>query len=309
MLGQDMLDFIAETARHYPEDAVDRTIEEQRAIYNRMAAAFTPPRPRGVTTEEAVLALDDRSIKVRAYRGESGGGDGTAVYVHGGGFIVGGLDSHDIVTAKLAALTNMTILAVDYRLAPEHLYPAAHDDCYAVIKAVLDATIPLKCPNQHVIVLGDSAGGNIAASAALWLVENGLPQVDGIVLFYPGLAPDPTPPARDDEAQAPMLTLAEVRYYKKMYLGDHVPDHLSSPLLARDLSVMPPTLLLPVEHDPLRDDCTAFSKRLAEVGVPVTLSLGKGLVHGCLRAIGRSEGVDLLIEKAAIFLQKPTTKE
>jgi acetyl esterase/lipase len=157
--------------------------------------------------------------------------------------------------------------------------------------------------------LGDSAGGNIAASAALWLSDNGLRQVDGIVLFYPGLAPDPTLPARDDEAHAPMLTLADVRYYKKIYLGDHVPDRLSSPLLAENVSGLPPTLLLPVEHDPLRDDCTAFSKRLAEVGVPVTLSIGKGLVHGCLRAIGRSEGVDSMVQKAANFLQKTTINE
>ena len=306
MLGPDMLAFIEETARYYPDDAVDRSIDEQRAVYDRMAAAFTPPRPLGVTVEEAALVLEDRTVKLRAYRGASGGASGTAIYLHGGGFVVGGLDSHDIVTARLAALTDATILVVDYRLAPEHLYPAAHHDCYAAIKAVIDGTVPLACPNERIVLLGDSAGGNIAASAALWLKENGLRQVDGMVLFYPGLAPDPTPPARDDEAHAPMLTLADVRYYKKIYLGDQRPNHLTSPLLANDLKGMPSTLLMPVEHDPLRDDCTLFVKRLQDAGVSAEFHLGEGLVHGCLRAIGRSAGADLLLQKAAAFLEKTT---
>ncbi len=306
MLGPDMLAFIEETARYYPDDAVDRSIEEQRAIYDRMAEAFTPPRPLGVTVEEAALALPGRTLRLRAYRGVTGGTSGTAIYLHGGGFVVGGLDSHDIVTAQLAALTDTTVLAVDYRLAPEHRYPAAHHDCYEVIKAVIDGSLPLACPNHRIVLLGDSAGGNIAASAALWLRETGQRQVDGMVLFYPGLAPDPTPPARDDEAHAPMLTLADVRYYKKVYLGDQKPDHLTSPLLADDLTGMPSTLLLPVEHDPLRDDCTLFLQRLTAAGVPADLHLGKGLVHGCLRAMGRSEGVDLLLQKAADFLEKTT---
>jgi acetyl esterase/lipase len=306
MLGQDMIDFIAETARHYPDDAVDRTIVEQRAIYDRMAAAFTPPRPRGVTIEEGVLTLADRSIKLRAYRGPTGGRAGTAIYFHGGGFIVGGLDSHDIVTARLAASTNMTLLVVDYRLAPEHPYPAAHQDCYAVIKAVVEGSLLMECPNQKIILMGDSAGGNIAASAALWLKDQGLRQADGMVLFYPGLAPDPTPPARDEEANAPMLTLAEVRYYKRVYLGDHVPDRLSSPLLAADLSGLPKSLLLPVEHDPLRDDATLFARRLSDAGVEAELHIGAGLVHGCLRAISRSEGADFMLQKAASFLQIAT---
>ncbi len=301
-----MIDFIAETARYYPDDAVERTIAEQRAIYDRMAAAFTPPRPDGVTVEDGVLILADRSIKLRAYRGSGGGKAGTAVYLHGGGFIVGGLDSHDIVTARLAALSNMTILVVDYRLAPEHPYPAAHKDSYAVIKAVMEGALTMECPNHYVVLMGDSAGGNIAASAALWLKDQGLRQADGMVLFYPGLAPDPTPPARDEEAHAPMLTLAEVRYYKKVYLGDHEPDRHSSPLLADDLSALPKTLLLPVEHDPLRDDATLFAKRLSEAGVEAEVYVGTGLVHGCLRAIGRSEGADLLLQKAASFLQITT---
>ena len=306
MLGPDMLAFIEETARYYPDDAVDRSIDEQRAIYDRMAAAFTPPRPLGVTVEEAALVLEGRTLKLRAYRGASGGKSGTAIYLHGGGFVVGGLDSHDIVTARLAAITDATVLAVDYRLAPEHQYPAAHQDCYAVVKAVIDGTIPLACQNERLVLLGDSAGGNIAASTALWLKDNGLRQVDGMVLFYPVLAPDPTPPARDDEAHAPMLTLADVRYYKKIYLGNQQPDQFTSPLLADDLTGMPSTLLLPVEHDPLRDDCTLFLQRLKAANVFAELHLGEGLVHGCLRAIGRSVGADILLKKAAAFLEKTT---
>ena len=306
MLEPEMISFIRDTEAYYPADAVEKSVAEQRAVYDAMARAFTPPRPAGVTTEDAVLALHDRTIRIRAYRGTSGGTAGTVIYLHGGGFVVGDLESHDIVTARLAAMTNATILAVEYRLAPEHRYPAAHEDCYAVIKATLNGALPLAVPQRRIVLMGDSAGGNIAASAALWLRENGLRQADGLVLFYPGLAPDPTPPARDEMAHAPMLTLADVRYYKAVYLGDHVPDALTSPLLAADLRAMPATMLLPVEYDPLRDDCVLFAERLAADGGSVELIMGHGLVHGSLRAIGRSPGVDALIQKAANFVQITT---
>jgi len=160
-------------------------------------------------------------------------------------------------------------------------------------------------PKQLPVVLaGDSAGANLCAAIALLLRQQSVGNVAGLILFYPALAPDPTPPARDEHGEAPLLTLAELRWFKKAYLGDRAQTPQSAPLLAGSLAGMPPCLLLPVEIDPLRDDAFAFHERLKAAGGTSELVLGKGLVHGCLRALGRSPGVDNLVDRAALFARQ-----
>jgi acetyl esterase len=299
MLEPEMIEFIRETNAFYPSDAVTRPIAEQRRLYDRYAAHMTPARPIGVTAEDAEFGPG--RICVRAYRDAEGGIRGVIVYLHGGGFVLGGLDSHDMITARLAADTGATIVAVNYRLAPEHPFPAAFDDCLSVVKAVTEGSFLLLAKPARVVLAGDSAGANLCAAISLTLNNETTRVVDGLILFYPSLAPDPIAPARDENADAPMLTLADVRWYRKAYLGDREPTPQSSPLLAKSLAGTPPVLLLPVEFDPLRDDAFAFHDRLIREGCRSELMLGQGLVHGSLRALGRSPGVDALVRRAIIF--------
>jgi acetyl esterase/lipase len=302
MLEAQMFEFIKETNAFYPADMASRPVAEQRRLYDRYAAHMTPPRPPGVTVENAVYG--ESAIAVRAYRDSSGGTKGLVIYLHGGGFVLGGLDSHDMITARLAADIGATVVSVDYRLAPEYPFPAAFEDCLAVARGALDAQMPLMPGKVPVILAGDSAGANLCAAIALDLREQTVEKIAGLILFYPALAPDPTPPACDEHAQAPLLTLAEARWFRKTYLGDRAPTHQSAPLLAESLAGMPPTLLLPAEIDPLRDDAFAFHERLNATGGISELVLGKGLVHGCLRALGRSPGVDGLVDRAVLFARQ-----
>jgi acetyl esterase len=302
MLEPQMLEFIEETNAFYPADTASRPIVEQRRLYDRYAAHMTPPRPHGVTVEDATFG--PRTIAVRAYRDALGGRKALIIYLHGGGFVLGGLDSHDMITARLAGDVGATVIGVDYRLAPEHPFPAAFEDCLAIVRGALEGRMSLMPARVPVVLAGDSAGANLCAAIALDLREQMAEKIAGLVLFYPGLAPDPTPPARDEHADAPLLTLAEVRSFKKTYLGDRAQTPQSAPLLAQNLADMPPTLLLPVEIDPLRDDAFAFHARLKAAGGSSELVLGKGLVHGCLRALGRSPGVDALVGRAALFARE-----
>ncbi len=296
VLEPQMVAFIQETDSFYPSDTASRPIDEQRRLYDAYAAHMTPPRPPGVTSVDRILDLPGRSIDLRLTYDGQGGRNGVIVYLHGGGFVVGGLESHEIVTATLAAQTGATVVTVDYRLAPEYPYPAAFEDAR---DAVL--WVQRQWPRQKIIAMGDSAGGNLCAAVALHLRDAGERQFDGMALFYPGFAPDPMLPARDEHAHAPMLTLADVYWYKDTYLAGQMPTAYSSPLLAHRYDGLPSTLLMPAEIDPLRDDATVFHQRLTAAGGRSELVIGRGLVHGALRALGHSPGVDALMQRAVDF--------
>ncbi|HXH04224.1 MAG TPA: alpha/beta hydrolase [Candidatus Competibacteraceae bacterium] len=299
MLEPEMLDFIRATEAFYPADAATRTVAEQRRLYDAYAAAFTPPRPAGVSAEDGAVAAAGRRIPIRLYRDRAGGRAGCILYFHGGGFVLGGLDSHDIVTARLAADTGATVIAVDYRLAPEHRYPAAFDDCRVVLEALRADPARYGVDAGRIVLCGDSAGGNLAAAVALANRDRGGAPLRGLILIYPGLGYQPSLPAFESEAEAPLLSAADVLAYREFYHGGRTPpdDAYAFPLAARDFCGLPPALLLPVEHDPLRDDCHALRERLQAAGVEAELWLGQGLVHGCLRALGRSPGVDALFAR------------
>ncbi len=302
MLEPQMLPFIRDTEACFPADAAGLPMPELRRLYDAYAARFTPPRPPGVTAEGTALDLADRRIPLRLYR-PSTPPAGIIVYLHGGGFTLGSLDSHDLVTARLAADTGAAVVAVDYRLAPEHRAPAALDDALAVAEAVRHSRLPV--PSAPVLLAGDSAGGLLAAGAALALRDRGGPQPAGLVLVYPALSGDPAEPAARDEAEAPLLSLVEVKACFGAYHGDGAPGPYDRPLAA-PLHGLPPTFLLPVEHDPLRDDAVLFAQRLRDAGVRVDLRLGRGLVHSALRALGRSPEMDSAFADLVAFVRRHT---
>lgn len=281
-LDPQMRAFIALTGSFYGEEAPDEgasgDVTAARAAYDRMCAAFRKPRPPGVATEDGGLPSGAR---VRRYRPD-GEREGAArlLYLHGGGFILGGLDSHDDVCAELAAGAGVAVTAVDYRLAPEHRYPAALDDAQAAYDTV--------AADGPVVVAGDSAGGNLAAALCHRLRRLGRPQPRAQVLIYPGLSRDPLRVTGSRAATAPMLSAEDCAYYGRMYLGADeppgAPDPELAPLDAVDLAGLAPAAIFAAGYDPLRQDAEDYAALLHAAGVAVTYRDDPGLVHGWLRA-------------------------
>lgn len=261
--------FIAATNAAYPEDTATLTIADQRAIYDRMCRVFHQGYPPGITAEDLTIA----GVPCRRYSGASP----VVVYLHGGGYVVGGLHSHDDVCAEIRARSGLTVVSVDYRLSPENRHPAAFDDACAVIRA-LGAAGPL-------VLAGDSAGGNLAAAAAHALRGSAVSLL-GQVLIYPGLGGDADTGSYLTHAHAPMLTRADVLFYKDIRHGGPPPDEDATvhPLRDRDFSGLPPTLAISAQCDPLADDARDYAAKLQAAGGLAHWVEEPGLVHGYLRA-------------------------
>lgn len=288
-LPADILAFIAKTDAAYPPDAVNFTIQEQRKFYNKLCAAFDPPHPKGLRTQNELIA----GVPCRRYIPTAPRAGVTALYFHGGGFVVGGLHSHDAICAELSEGAQVTLIAVDYRLVPEHKHPAAYDDCLAVARAI----------EGPKIVVGDSAGANLAACVAATYGhsegQTGAPDADqitdeivGQILIYGGFGRDITLPSFTRHAFAPGLTLADIEYYGDQRFAEGKPSHdvTAVPMDAEDFSVFPPTAIFSAECDPLASESVEFAARLAEAGVPVEFTEEPGLIHGYLRARTMSDG-------------------
>jgi acetyl esterase/lipase len=320
MLEPEIAAFVERASTLYPSHHAAMTPREQRALYDRYAAMLTPPLPSELITEDASLRTDTgHAIPLRLYRHpakarENGAIRGTVLYFHGGGFVLGSLNSHQMVTARLAADTGLDVIAVDYRLAPEHHAPAAHDDCLTITRAALNHRLPFDLPDGAALQLaGDSAGGTLAASVALRLRDEGVSGVRGIALVYPMLGTEPQLPARDTEADAPMLTLADVHKFRDAYWGKNgekteeggeatPAPAWTIPLAATRFEGLPPTLAIGAEHDPLRDDARVFVERIRAAGGDARLLIGTGLVHGCWRALETSPGVQAMHRAVCDFL-------
>lgn len=286
--------FIAESGLDFPSDAAARPIEEQRGFYRAMCRRFAAPRPAGLAVAEDVVDGPGGPIATRRYRPEATAPAAQILYLHGGGWHLGDLDSHDDVCAEIAAATALPVTAVHYRRAPEHAHPAAFEDAFAVAEALRAAGPPL-------IVVGDSVGGCLAG-ALLWAYRGageagGVsgPALRGAVLIYPSLSGGAQSlPAYREEADAPLFTTAENTRNTARYAGAADPAALAktdprfAPLFAPDLAGAAPSFAFAVERDPLRDDADAFAARLAAAGAPAVSSVHAGLPHGCLRARHRA---------------------
>ena len=282
--------FMAETDALYPPARAAATVAEQRRLYDRLCAHFRKGRPATATVTVSDHRIDGPGgiLDVRLYRPAAGARRPALLYLHGGGFVVGGLDSHDDVCAELAERADVAVLAVDYRLAPEHVFPAALDDAMAALAWLRAEAGPLGIEAGRIAVGGDSAGGTLAAAACLRCRDAGLPAPTGQVLIYPWLGGDPTAGSYVSQAEAPGLTAAGMAHYRALYLGPEAAEGPASkyaePLAETDYRGLPPAFLVACRFDPLHDDCAAYAARLAEAGVAATVRDEPLLVHGCLRA-------------------------
>jgi acetyl esterase len=263
----------------FPPETVDLPIGKQRALYDRMCRAFHDGYPAGVETDDSTIAGADHMILVRRYALQGKAPHATVIYYHGGGFILGGLDSHDDICAELCAGTGFEVLSVDYRLAPEHLHPAAFDDARAVFERTAHAS------DLPIVLCGESAGGNLAAAVAH--ATRGDPgQAIGQVLIYPSLGGDTSAGSYAEHGEAPMLTLRDLEFYRHIRTGDaqSPADPTFAPLCDNDFSGLPPTVVITAECDPLSSDGQAYRDRIVAAGGRALWHEESRLVHSFLRA-------------------------
>ena len=274
LIDAEIWKFIRETGRWYPPDTVEKTVQEQRDIYDAMCRKFFAGYPQGVSANDH----NAHGVPVRHYPNPGQDGGPLVLYFHGGGYVVGGLDSHDDICAEICAECGFDVVSVDYRLCPEHPHPAAFDD------AMTACAWARKRFDEPLILVGDSAGGNLAAAVAH--AVRGQAEILGQVLSYPGLGGDPDNGSYRVMADAPMLTLADVLGYSGLRSGGvrHDGDASFAPLWDSDFSAAQPTVSISAKCDPLCDDARDYALAINAAGGVAVWINDKGLVHGHLRA-------------------------
>ena len=276
---------------------LDRVVRRPAAERLAMGpgARLTGPVLDVPVRDELVPTRDGATVRVRVYMPP--GAVTPVLYAHGGGFVTGGIVSCDHICRRLAVEADAVLVSVEYRLAPEHPFPGPLDD----VEDSLDWLLEQGWDTSRLVVAGDSAGGNLAAALALRLRDRGT-QVAGQLLVYPTLDLADSRGAVDGY-RGIGLTAADCKLIARLYLSGADPtDPFASPLLAPDLSGLPPALVLTVQHDPLHDEGVAYVERLLDAGVPAQLIDVADHVHGSLSVPTLYRGVDPLYEHMASFI-------
>jgi acetyl esterase/lipase len=258
------------------------TPEAGRAQYLALThGARTPEQLVPVaSTEDRTVPGATGDLKARVYRPEGEGPFPTVVFFHGGGWVIGDLDTHDNMTRNVCRGARAVVIAVDYRLAPEHPFPAAAEDCIAAARWVAAHTAELG-GDDRLAVAGDSAGGNLAAVVAQVLRDDGTPVVAQF-LIYPAVDAEGEYPSRVENAKGYFLEQPTMDWFYGHYAGawDDAKDPRLSPLHAADLAGLPPAVIVTAEFDPLRDEGEAYGKALEAAGVTASVHRYDGMIHG-----------------------------
>ncbi|NBD08489.1 MULTISPECIES: alpha/beta hydrolase [Corallococcus] len=283
-------EFIDRCNAAMPPDFYKLPNEQQRALYQGLTIEFPYDVPPGVTTQDVRIPHGGRHVSARVYRPERQVDDGLLIYIRGGGFVVGSLETHHTVLAELCMQTGLVTVAPDFSLAPEHPFPAALEDCHDVVCGLISAPGLLGIDPAKVVICGDSSGGNMAVVVAMMARDRGGPSLRGQALISPVL--DFTR-WRSGGADAPLLTSGEMEYYTACYapLPGQVAHPYVSPLVSGRFDRLPPAYIMGAEMDSLLVDSQAYAQRLRENGTQVELVVEPGLVHSAVRARGLSPQV------------------
>ncbi|KAA2267048.1 alpha/beta hydrolase [Solihabitans fulvus] len=276
-----------------PPDFYTYPVEEQRRLYLGLTKVFPYPVPDGVAVRDAVVRHDGRDLPVRVYEPGTRSGAGLAVYLRGGGFVVGSLDTHNTVVAELAARSGLVTVAPDFRMSPEHPFPAALEDCFGALSAIVTrpAALGVEIDTDAVVLCGDSSGANMAVTVSMMCRDRGGPTLRGQGLISPVL--DFTR-WRHGGADAPLLTGGEMEYYTKCYCAEpeQAADPYVSPLVSGSFHDLPPAYIMSAELDSLRVDAEQYTEHLRRNGIAVRNVVEPGLVHAAVRARALSPQVE-----------------
>lgn len=294
----DMADVIA--AKQAIAQSADP--EVMRAAWLDYEARLGRERPAGMVVEDTAIprpGSDGGEIAMRIYHPEGVRlPSPCVVYLHGGAFIKGSLDTGDTIAWGVADVAGVVVVSVDYRLAPQHPFPAGLEDCYSVVRHLAEHGEQFGVRGDRLALWGDSAGGNLAAATCLMARDRGGPDIVAQALNYPCLTDELTSDSYRRHAESPGLRTANMDMGWSHYLGDRRPtdDPYAAPLKAEDLSCLPPAHIHYAEIDPLADDAVQFAERLAAAGNEVVSRCARRMIHGFVRA--RFSGADAAAEFA-----------
>ncbi|UOQ91571.1 alpha/beta hydrolase [Halobacillus shinanisalinarum] len=268
-----------------------------------------PPEPVAKAENRSISGLSG-DINVRAYTPSGEGPHPALVFYHGGGWVIGNLDTHDNVCRALTNLANCVVISIDYRLAPEHKFPAAVDDCYAAAQWIIEHPSEFNIDASKVAVGGDSAGGNLSAVICHLAKERGTFNLAHQLLFYPATDFTAETESMRENAEGYFLTKGSMFYFRDHYLRtpEDAANPLASPFLIDDLSGLPPATVITAEYDPLRDEGEAYANRLKEAGVPVTLKRYDGMIHGFVSMADKLDQGKRALEQAGHLLRSAFDK-
>ncbi len=256
---------------------------EARAQYAQMIAAVSEEPPTGLSVEDGAIPGPGGDMPARFYRPEGIPGQlPVLIYFHGGGYVIGDRDTHDIPCRRLSLGAACLVVSVDYRLAPEHPFPAAVDDAWAATRWVVEHAADLGADPDRVAVGGDSAGGNLAAIVCHLAKSEGGPKLVFQLLIYPCTDLTGSLPSHETLGQGYRLTADLMNWFMQHYFrdGGDRRQMIASPLFADDFSGLPPALVLTAGYDPLRDEGSAYADVLRAGGVETELMEYGGMIHG-----------------------------
>ena len=279
-------------------------VPEARQLLAAMAAMQGDGEPVQATQDHRIPGPAGE-IPIRVYQPEVVGPLPLLVYFHGGGWVLGNIETHDGICRALANAAGCVVVSVDYRLAPEHPFPAAPEDCYAAACWVAEHAAELGGDGACIALGGDSAGGNLATVTALMLRDRGGPAIRLQLLAYPVIEGRRELPSYVENAEGYLLTADAMRWFWNHYTptaADRENPH-ASPLAAADLAGLPPALVFTAGFDPLRDEGEAYAARLEAEGVATTCRRYPGQIHGFFTMTNTSDAAKRAVGEAAAALR------
>jgi acetyl esterase len=282
--------FVDRCNKAMPPNFYTLPIEQQRDMYLGLTKEFPYQIPPDVLVIDDTVPYEGRKLPIRVYRPKQTKGQGLLIYIRGGGFVVGSLESHNTVVAELCDKSGLVTIAPDFRMSPEHPFPAALEDCYGVLCGVVNDAQRLDIDPNRIVISGDSSGANMAVAVSMMSRDRGGPKLRGQTLISPVL--DFTRWCQGG-VDAPLLTGGEMEYYTACYVPEQelVKHPYVSPLVNGTFHGLPPAYIMAAEMDSLLVDSQEYARLLREEGTQVELVVEPGLVHSAVRARGLSPQV------------------
>lgn len=306
MLNPEMAPFLEEWERQMSMISADASLQERREAFEAISAEMRMPTPPTVEAEQIKwISSDATPVRVRLFKFRNDKAQPCLIYMHGGSWMLGSPETHWDIAAGLAAGAKLTVISVDYALAPEHPFPEALTQCAAVLEWAFENAEEIGIDKDRVAVGGDSAGGNLAAAIALKVRESQY-RLSAQLLIYPAVDFELSRPSYRENADGPLITTADMPATIAMYLPDPADweNPLAAPLRAKDHSGLPPAYVAVAELDPLRDDGIAYAEALRAAGVPTVLHQAAGLPHAYLRATRYCSAARESLEKMCTWIEE-----